>query len=269
MSDLHTRLTPLQVQKLGKHGIHTLYNLITNVPRNTISVTLLENVYIDTTLGGLYVWRGRLIGVEKKIGKRPYYILQWHGDTQQLNTFFFSTAKYIISSLVVGAEFDILLRGKNSFWTAEKISKPAIHTLKSYTQPLYEKSGELQSQFFQTVHKRLQPQDYNMGLTGLIPVNPYIPQKISLYGLHHPASRADFDRTLQQWILFKVFLRMTVLRYISLTTKQEYARSGILDRDFLDTIVSDLPFALSESQSTVVHEILSEITDTGESTSLL
>ncbi len=259
MTDLTKRLTTLQIEKLKKQGILSLYDLVTFMPRDLKIIRILENVKIQIYSSDTFAWEGTLLFINKRMGKRPFLVLDWQGESQSFSTYFFSSVQYLIKSLVIGRQYQILVKYSNGFWSLEKFTTPK-KPLISYIQPIYEKRGELQSAFFQAIHNRLQTEDYVLNLVGLVPESELIPQVLDLSSIHHPTSRENYDKMIQTWIMFTVFLRMMVIRSTQDTTKTGFARSGLLDEEFACQLQRYLPFSLSSSQQTVINDILRDIT---------
>ena len=98
-----------------------------------------------------------------------------------------------------------------------------------------------------------------INITGLVPKNTIIPQIINLSNIHKPATRQQHFDAFNQWVAFKVFLKIALIQYLEQNKQQKMAKTAILDKLFLQRLTSNLPFELSSSQKNTIWDILKEI----------
>jgi RecG-like helicase len=268
------RFTPLQVNKLNSVGFYDLYSFITYLPFDIVKITPLVNIYTTPIQGQTYLTSGRLKLITHRTGKQRFLVLDFEGDFD-LRCYLFSVASFTLKALQIGQNYQLLLTYNTSgFWSIEKFA-PLKDTLsnqknfilgqaesRDYLLPKYIKSGEMRNGDFHNLHRKLIPTDYLLNLDGLIPENSILPQILDLSGIHKPTSSENYRQTSQHWTALKVYLRLVLLRYIDEMNQETFALSGKLDLDFLKRLIAKLPFELSNSQKTVIWEILQEVTET-------
>ena len=270
MNPFNQKFTPLQSQKLVAAGFENLYNLITYLPFDLAKIRPLENIYNLPQEGILYLYSGKLTNITHRTGGKHFLILDFEGQFS-LRAYMFSVANYTLKALQIGQNYQLLVVFQGGFWNVEKFAiksnpkESKLFTLgqaleREYLLPKYIKRGELRSSDFQALHRRLGSADYVLNLEGLVPQNSLLPQTISLEGIHKPQSMEKYEQAPHQWISLKVFLRLSLLRYMDRVSSQSVAPSGNLDLKFLQKLTKKLPFELSLTQKTVVWDILQEIT---------
>jgi RecG-like helicase len=271
MDTFNQRFTPLQQQKLSSAGFENLYSLITYLPFDLAKIRPLQNTFNLPQEGVLYLYSGKLTNITHRKGGKYFLILDFEGKFS-LRCYLFSVAKYTLKALQIGQDYQILVVYRGGFWNLEKFANQnAVKQSKNfvlgqaaeqeYLLPKYTKIGELRNGDFQALHRRLASNDYLLNLTGLVPINSFLPQFINLESIHKPTSIQSYEQTLHQWVSFKVFLRLSLLKYMDRASSQSVSWSGKLDLDFLKRISTKLPFKLSDTQKTVVWDILQEITE--------
>jgi len=273
MLALSDKLTSKQVQTLAKISITTPFELITFFPRDVIQVQSFFDFQLQfqPDYRERFVYTGVLENIDQRRGKRPFLVLHFSGQ-KSLSAYLFTVARYTLSSLKPGQQYQLLLSFRNGFWTVEKylafqpnkqsfgfqLGKMDPHA--SALLPVYSKVGVVQPGFFPLIHRRLQPQDYVLDFRGLVPPSQDIlPEILNTARIHHPSSVADFEQAVRQWISLKVFLRLLVLDYVNGTQTQSYARAGQLPLSFLKDISSSLPFPLSQSQKAAIWGIVQDV----------
>lgn len=267
---LTNRLTLEQSRKLNLAGFKSIYDIITYLPFDLQNIKPLENTYIQPSSDIVYLWSGKLVNITHRRGGQQFLVLDFQG-TQPLKAYLFSIAKYTMVNLVLNKNYQLLLIYRKGFWSIDKfalqqenlINHPFIlgkMNTKDYLLPKYSKIGTLQGGYFNQIHKRLKPQDYILNLSGLLPENDIIPESLDLSKIHHPYNLVEYEQALHSWIALKVFLRMSLDKFVSLNSISQYARSGNLNIDFLKHLSSTLPFKLSPTQKTTIWDILQEIT---------
>ena len=270
MNPFNQKFTPLQSQKLVAAGFENLYSVITYLPFDLAKIRPLENIYNLPQEGVLYLYSGKLTNITHRTGGKQFLILDFEGEFS-LRSYMFSVANYTLKALQIGQNYQLLLVFRGGFWNLEKFaikSTPKESKLfmlgqaldREYLLPKYIKRGELRNSDLQALHRRLGSGDYMLNLEGLVPPNSFLPQVISLEGIHKPQTPEKYEKNLHQWISLKVFLRLSLLRYMDRVNSQSVAPAGNLDLKFLQKLTKKLPFELSQSQKTVVWDILQEIT---------
>lgn len=270
---LTDRLTLEQSRKLNLAGFKSIYDIITYLPFDLQNIKPLKNTHTQPNSDTIYLWSGKLVNITHRRGGQQFLVLDFEG-TQPLKAYLFSIAKYTMASLILNKKYQLLLIYRKGFWSIDKfalqqenlISHPFIlgkMNAKDYTLPKYSKIGPLHSGYFNQIHKRLKHQDYILNLKGLLPENDIIPESLDLSKIHYPHNLMEYEQTLHSWIALKVFLRMSLDKFVSLNSANKCARSGNLNIDFLKHLSSTLPFKLSPTQKTTIWDILQEITVIG------
>jgi RecG-like helicase len=259
-----------QVQKLESIGINSLYDLITFLPMDFLPIIPFDESGNDPQPRTKYLFQAKLIDVEKRQGSfKPYFYLSLQSDSKRIQAYYFASSSWTMKSLEVGKEFQLLLIHSNGFWQVEKmvLLKNIANTnfalgSANMTQHLlcrYHKRGIFMSQFFEQIHSQLLPHHYFLNLEDLVPDNNLIPKVLNLNLIHHPQSSSEYQQGMKDWVAFKVFLKISLVQYLESEKEQKMARAGVLDSDFLNSMISRLPFELSESQFSTTNDVLREI----------
>ncbi len=274
---LQAFLSKSQIQKLASIGLHDLYSVLTYFPYSIEQVQSLEASFefgSDQNETQKLNWQAELTKIEKKQGaNKSYYLLEFQKDNRRINCFYFANAVFVTKLLQLNQMYDLRLSQKKNYFTIEKLKllkpdeiidnitkdKTEDKTAKTKIQVKYSQNGILKSLFFEQIHRQIPNQFYLLNFEGLIPNNNLIPQIIDLKKLHKPSNQSDFWNTKKQWTSFQVFLKISLMRYLSLSEKQKLARGSQLDLDFLKTFTNNLPFELSTSQKTTIWDILQQV----------
>ncbi len=194
--------------------------------------------------------------------------------------YYFASSQYTAKSLKIGLEYQIILINNGNLWSVDKLAlktetqsnnqinsktqdnfKLGNATIQNYLLPKYPKRGVFMSQFFAQIHSQLPEVCYQLDLTGFVPTNAFLPNKINLFGIHHPKISADYFAALQNWTALGVFKKLALMKCLDQQKEQKYAKSSQLDIDFLKQLSGNLPFDLSISQKTAIWTLLIGITD--------
>jgi RecG-like helicase len=256
-------LSANQISKLSIVGIKSIYELITLLPTGIEEILPLErNTQITDKIK--YNWRAELINFQKKQGTRAvYWLLEFRSEGRLISVYYFANTSFTQSTLKIGGYYNLVLTCKDRLWSLDKI-KPAteLEIQKEITKIIrtkYAKIGFLQSAFFEQIHKQLPPEIYALDLQGLVPQNDIIPQTLNLSKIHKPRSKQEYFDCLNQWIALKVFLKVSLIKFLEVSKEQKKARAAILDLGFLKELSANLPFQLSVSQKTTIWELLGDI----------
>lgn len=260
-----------QVQKLESVGINSLYDLITFLPMDFVSILPFDRFSNDPQPRTKYLLQAKLVTVDRRQGSfKPYFYLTLQSDYHRIQAYYFASSIWTMKNLEVGKDFQFLLVHSNGFWQVEKmiLAKGFVTdnfalgsaTMTQHLLCRYHKKGIFLSQFFEQIHSQLSPHHYLLNLEGLVPGNNLIPNALNLNLIHHPQSSAHYNQGMKDWVAFKVFLKISLVQYLESEKEQKMARAGSLDKNFLDSIIAKLPFELSDSQFSTTNEILSEIT---------
>ena len=282
-------LSKSQIQNLQLVGINSLYELLIFLPYGLENLEPVENYFgknYISTFGETenletktkYLCQAKLTAFTKNQGKtgQSYFFLTFQSDNRMINTYYFASSPYAAKNLIIGNEFQMILTNSNNLWSIEKIveSKVAATTvssvsnksfklgqaeIKKYVLPKYSKTGFLTSPFFAQVFTQIPRQFFKLDLLGLVPENPIIDSKIDFWNIHHPESVGKYHQTMQQWIGLKVFLKLSLIRYVEKNKEKKYAKASNLDMKFLKNLSSNLPFELSLSQKNAIWAILNEV----------
>ncbi len=269
MSDLSKVLTPTRVAKLEKAGVFSIFELLTTFPRR------LQRVEPLTPLSDLkkpdtqYFLTAPLVRIEQRRGKRPFLVLHFGGSVQ-FSGYYFVTSRYVYAQLKTGIMYQVLADKQQAFWNIKSVvpAKEEVDTSnfilgkaaeQSYLVPVYPKNGELKSSYWVAIHRQLPKQIYSLDMKGLIPDNDFIPQHIDLHSVHHPLSVEQFIKTKRDWISLRIFLKLALIKYVSLDQQALTSVAGKLDLDYLKQLESQLPFALSPSQDKVINDLLNNL----------
>lgn len=272
MNDLGKRFTKVQIEKLESVGFGSIYDVLTFFPLGVEKILPLQNPFQNESERSKFLWEGELEEVEQKYGKNNFLILGFRGETFNLRAYFFSKAKFVLKTLKTGQSYQILLKKSKSFWVVEKLAilnsdYPRIDfpmilgraKMKSYLQTHYSKKGILHPPYFKNIFSKLKREDFVLNLEGLVPDNNLIPKTIDLYEVHYPTSYENYKKTLDEWTSFKVFLRLSLMKFLDSQKDTRLAKESELDLDFLKRASSNLPFDLSISQKQAVWEVLQEV----------
>ena len=259
-----------QVEKLQSIGINSLYDLITFLPMDFVPILPFEEFGNSPEPKTKYLFQAKLIDVDYRKGSfKPYFYLTLQSETKRIFAYYFASSSWTMKSLEVGKEFQFLLIQSNGFWQVEKMVLAKNFTsnnfalgsasIESHLLCRYHKRGIFMSQFFEQIHSQLLPQSYFLNLEGLIPDNNIISKVLNLNLIHHPQSTVEYQKGMQDWVAFKLFLKISLVQYLESEKEQKSARAGVLDQNFLESMISKLPFELSESQLLTTNEVLAEI----------
>jgi RecG-like helicase len=266
-SGFEHKLTPLQIQKLDKIGIKSMYELITTFPYKLD--LLVPFTPIKQAPNQKYLLNGFVQRFEIVARGRRFIKVDIAGQ-YNLQVYIFNTAPYILGMLNQKNEFQFIIENKNGFWTIEKFAeKKSIQKdrfilgqaeIKSYIIPKYLKNLAVVDSTFKAIHSRLTKPDYLLNLAGLVPQNNgLIPEIIDLSHIHHPTSTEQFYTTLNQFTSLKVFLRVALLKYINQISQQKHGLATKLDVEYLKQVTQQLPYSLSDSQKTTIWDILQDL----------
>jgi RecG-like helicase len=259
-----------QREKLESIGINSLYDLITLLPMDFVPILPFDKFSNNPQPRTKYLFQAKLIDVERRQGSfKPYFYLTLQSETKRIQAYYFASSSWTMKSLEVGNEFQFLLIHSNGFWQVEKmvLTKDFVSAnfilgsaeMSEHLLCRYHKRGIFMSQFFEQVHSQLLSHHYLLNLEGLVPDNNLIPKVLNLNLLHHPRSILEYQQGVKDWVAFKVFLKISLVQYLETEKEQKMARAGVLDPQFLGSMISKLPFELSESQLQTTNEILVEI----------
>jgi RecG-like helicase len=247
-----------QIQNLAQVGYSSLYQLITMTP--------LGLEVIEPFLGGYvvdpkakYFWRAVLTNAEKKLtNKAPYWYLTFTSNGRSISCYYFANTSFSHKVLIPNTEFDLILKKNGDFWAIDKLKPASANSLISIRtiQPKYSKNGFIGTAFFEQIHKQIPNQLYILNLQGLVPDNSIVPSIIDLSGIHHPVSFEHFNNTTKSWTAFNVFLKIALIKYLDSKREIKFARNSDLDSDFNQKLLDSLPFKLSNSQKTVINDLL-------------
>lgn len=273
MLTLQDRFTPLQVQKLQKERVYSLYDFLTFLPLGVFQVFPMSELHQDHPDGARYLDQATLEKIVHRKTKQKFLQLEWHSSVtgRRYQTYFFSVAKYTLQALQVGQDYQLLLINRNGFWSVDRFAPLATiqnsvqlslgkSSIKKYLEVYYPKLGSLQSNYFKILHSRLRLEDYQLNLSGLVPESDLIPQTVNLANIHHPRAVADYKQALDQWISLQVFLKLALARFVNKNQEQSLGRAATLDLDFLKNLSKNLPFQLSKSQKQAIWDILQAAT---------
>lgn len=259
-----------QQDKLNTIGINSLYDLITFLPMDFVSILPFEEFGDISQPRTRYLLDATIISVDSRKGAfKPYFYLNLQVRNRRIQAFYFASSAWTLKSLDVGKEFQVLIIRSNDFWNIDKIVlKKNYYTdnfalgsarIKPYLLCRYHKRGIFLTQFFEQIHSQLSPHHYLLNLEGLVPDNNLISKVLNLNFVHHPENQAEYRQGMQSWVALKLFLKISLVQYLESEKEQKLARAGVLDSYFLDSMIAKLPFKLSDSQFNTTNEVLAEI----------
>lgn len=267
ISEFSSKLTPLQIEKLSKAGILNMYQLLIYFP---YKLDYIEPFYnSEKLINQKYLLNG-FISRYEIISRGAKFIKIEVSGKDNLQLYLFNSAPYIIKMMNQSCEFQFIVINKNGFWTIEKFAeKKSLQedrfilgrtTLKNHIIPKYSKILSLTDATLASIHQRLNKSDYILNLHGLVPPNNlYIPEQINLNYIHHPRSKDLFYNTQKQFTSLQVFLRIALLKQISLNATNKIGLSSHFDIEYLKKITNSLPYTLSQSQKTTIWDILQDL----------
>lgn len=253
--------------ELENIGLQNLYQLITYFPINLSTIKPFSYNNIDPK--SKYIANLKLINFQLKKGKKPFFVLDFQSDFGNFSSYYFTTAKYVFSQLQIGQNYQVILSYKSPFWNIERLAilqdqmgdKFILGKAKMQTWliPIYQKINGFTSNKFVALHQKINSQDYQLNLEGLIPKNDLIPTSLSLYAIHRPKLVEDYLLAKKQYLIFKVFLQQISFRYIDQNQKQKLALAGKMEPDFLKQLSNLVPYTLTTTQKTTIWEILQDL----------
>jgi RecG-like helicase len=267
MSDLGLRFTTTQAAKLQQAGIATMYDFVTYLPASLSKIQPLQSFWAAE---GQFLWQAKLLNFTIRKGRQPFLVLETEGKFK-LQAYFFGMAQYTLGQLKTGQDYQFMVTHKNKFWTIQRFAPLKADELishhfilgraeqKEYLLPKYSTLNGLPSSYIIQLHRRLLPADYHLNLRGLVPSSDLIPEKIDLSKLHRPSDFESYLQTQSSWVALRVYLKLSLMRYLDSLNRQSFAPGTRLDVDFLKQITSRLPFELSQSQKLAIWEILNEL----------
>ncbi|MBC7472500.1 MAG: hypothetical protein H7196_04570 [candidate division SR1 bacterium] len=267
VSKISDNLTSLQIEKLSKAGILNLYQLLTYFPYKLDYLEPFHNS--EKLINKKYILNGFIVRYEIIPRGTKFIKIQISGK-DSLTLYLFNSAPYIIKMINQSCEFQFIIINKNGFWTIEKFAEKkdlqndkfvmGRATLKNHIIPQYSKILSLTNTTLSSIHQRLNKSDYILNLHGLIPPgNLYIPEQINLNHIHHPTNKDLFYNTQKQFTSLQVFLKVALLKQISLNTANKVGLSSHLDTEYLKQITNQLPYILSQSQKITIWNILQDL----------
>jgi RecG-like helicase len=264
---LTTLFSPKSALELEKIGITNLYQFITYFPSNLTTIEPFSQTQFDSKTK--YIANLKLLNFVLKKGKKPFFLLEFQSEFGGLTAYYFTTAKYVFSQLIIGQSYQVILNYKSPFWNIDRLAilQPVLGDkfilgkakLQTWLIPNYPRILGFTSNKFVSLHQKLPTQDYILNLQELIPDNNLIPQNLSLFGIHRPVSMQNFLETKKQYLIFKVFLQEITFRYIDSNLKQKQALAGVLETEFLKGLSSSIPYQLTHTQKTTIWEILQDL----------
>lgn len=268
------KLTPLQLEHLKSQNIDSISQLLQIIPRklDLISawVSTLEpnQKYKNTFLVQNLIHKKSSRGL-------PYIALQLESEHKIYQAFLFTRATFLLNKLRIGQTADLIVStfGNVGFGQPNLVIHKVIlnnknTSLDSLDNPnidlFYPKMGaKIDSALLRRIHQRLNPKDYILDLTGLVPERLLGTLDLDLYLLHHPNTQADFFNSLNKLQIVKVFLKTSLEKYIVYTTtKNSIALKPQLHLEWLQESVKKLPVVLTASQKGAIWEILLDTTIT-------
>jgi ATP-dependent DNA helicase RecG len=270
-SELQKRLTPLQVEKLKKANIHTLYQLITYFP---YKLDLIKPFHLsDRQVGQKYLLNGFIVRFEI-VSRGVKFIKLDVSGSDNIQLYLFNSAPYIMKLLHQKSEFQFIILNKNGFWTIEKFAeKKELNSkkifvlgrakLKEYYIPRYERILALTDGTLQSIHQRLQPLDYLLNLEGLVPTNEnsLMSQQINLALIHHPLGTTSYQQTAKQFTSLQVFLRVALLKQINLMNQKKLGVATNLDLEYIKSVSDSLPYTLSPTQKSTIWDLIQDLSN--------
>jgi RecG-like helicase len=268
MFELINSLSKLQKQKLVNAGFHSIYDLITYFPRTVRTIKPLTN-NSSAKVSELYLFEGVLEKVEFKNGKKKYVQLSFR-TPQLLQLYYFSVTNYTTKWLTPGSMFQGLITYKKGFWSAVQLAKKKseIQTqgfvlgsanLDTYLQVIYPEKKTITNTDLINIHQLLESRFYILDLSGLVPQNDIFPLQMNLSDIHKPSSSLDYTNAYNNWLKFKVFLKLCIHNYYNQTQVAIPGKLIELDLEYTKNLVRKLPFQLTASQKTTIWEILQDL----------
>lgn len=271
MADLERHFSKSQSTAVRSAGFTSLYDFITYIPKSVVKIVPLQHDIVSPEPDTQYLWQGVLTQITHRKNSQRFLILDFQGN-RSMKFYLFSVASFTLKALKVGMEYQLLLTYRNGFWNILRFApRQATQQVSTfilgkanpddvYFLPKYGKIGNLKNSQFLTLHQKLDPKDYILDLVGLVPENSLIPQILNLHTIHHPPSLAKFLETKQMWLSLQFFLRLTLMKYMDISSQSHKSVAGELSVSFLQHLTRELPFELSISQKKAIWSILQDIT---------
>ena len=267
---ISSKFTPNQNRLLEAAKFSSLYDIITHIPEKLVHFLPLERAFSYIQIDEIDTkpqFRGAatLTQIEKRFSGRMYLVLHWKTTSGlRFSTFLFSVARFTLAAL---AENEVYLV------TIQKSKKEFFNLVayKKYTNnaaalpdllPVYGSRGMLTSNVFSALIRRLTPVDFYLNLTGLVPTgHAELPQVLNLRPIHFPSSEHDFEMARAQWFTFQSYLSLTVAKAFSQQQHEAFAVAARRDDTFVESVIAQLPYTLSESQKKAIWQIYGSISN--------
>ncbi len=269
-SNFPKQFTKPEITRLEGAGLNSLYSLITYFPFRLQTITPFTNSSQDTNLH--YLITASILNIEFRNSGKGYFLLSLMSENgQRIEGYLFQNQPYIKAELKLGLTFQWLVQisakgflnivkwssfkgyQQNSFYVLGKAE------LKNWMVPVYQKIGVLTSAKINLSHQKLQEKDYTLNLQGLVPENPFFSLNLNLLQIHKPSSAENYYKTKQQWIAFKLFLKMATYKQIKLGNEVLMAKKSNMKLDTLKQMSASIPFQLTNSQKTTIWDILNKL----------
>lgn len=276
MSELKDIFSGDALVSIQKSGFKQLYDFITYCPKYLIRVKPFDRNLANTLPDNkqLYLLEATITSKFFKSGKSRFVVF----GLQPINpygypfeAYFFATGASFVKSLQVGNKVQVLLKYNNNYWVIKKISKcrdnPQNKSLilgrseiKEYYLPVYEKKGEITSQKFYQLHRKIPDSCYVLDLKYLIPKELGLAEQFSIINIHKPKNLTDFLVAKKNFLKFTVFLKLFLIKYLNSQQFRNFEiPAGVLDLELLKSLSQSLSYQLTFSQKQVIWKILNLI----------
>jgi RecG-like helicase len=269
--------TPKQKELLHKAGFTSLYQLVTTIPYKVSLVkplstfsSLHSNQFSEYTTS--YIVNARLVSKKIIPSGRQFIKLQFNSPEHGLLSFnLFVVAKYTYGSLLLDRDYQLLVTYKNGFLNIlkysllkEKLSNKGFilgmcDETKEYIDLSYNKQGVLTNTLMKQIFLRLKPADFLLNLDGLAPDETLFAKVFDFSSIHFPTSLVSYEENLKKWRLFQAYLYVCVMKFSQSFEQQSQAELSKFDPEYFTQLIKQLPYKLTESQSSVVSVISKKI----------
>jgi RecG-like helicase len=274
---MHSALTPRQKELLLKAGITSLYALVTIIP---YKVTLIKPLSSFSSLQSnqlseyttQYILNARLISKKIIPAGKQFIKLQFNSVEHGLLSFnLFIVAKYTYGSLLLDRDYQLLVVYKNGFLNIlqysllkEKLVRKGFilgmcDVRAEYINVSYNKQGVLTNSLMKQIYLRLKPEDFLLNLEGLAPDEILVPKLFNFSIIHFPESLKSYQESVKKWRLFQAYLYVCVMKFSQSFEQQSQAELSKFDPEYYTQLIKQLPYKLTESQSSVVSAISKKI----------
>lgn len=260
---------------LETSGIVSIYDLLTHFPRRYLDRTRIAKI-ADLEIGKEVTAIGNVIAFRTHMGRKPRFVMVLRDDSGELKCIWFQGAFYMKNAFKMGEL--LAVHGKVKFYNGIQMShpdfdrltesQPGLNTRKII--PLYPSSSELDKAGLDSRAKRRfiwqALQEFSANVSENLPerlVDKYklLGKRAAINSIHFPDSEEQLHAAIRR-------LKFEELFYLELMVALRKSKIKIVDGikfqsigEKTKSLISSLPFELTEAQKKVAREIWADMND--------